>query len=156
MGLFRRPIKLYECTGNKEIDIFKRAGRNMGLGISLSNIHDENDVAVAVLLEELKDQNLNIKISSLFGLGLAAAGTQNEKILKELCDELQDFSYGFEFSAFISLALGLIFIWSSNESVYEELFTVLITRNEESQGKIFGNPFFVIYVLGMRLICIGK
>ena len=150
------PGKLYEYAGNKETDIYKRAGRNMGLGISLSNIHDENDVAVAVLLEELKDKNLNIKISALFGLGLAAAGTQNEKILKALYDVFQDFSYGFEVSAFVSLALGLIFIGSSNESVFEELFTVLITRNEESKGKIFENPFFAIYVLGMGLICLGK
>jgi 26S proteasome regulatory subunit N1 len=150
------PGKLYEYAGNKETDIYKRAGRNMGLGISLSNIHDDNDIAVAVLLEELQDKNLNIKISALFGLGLAAAGTQNEKLLNSLLEVFQDFSYGFEVSAFISLALGLIFIGSSNESVFEEIFTILISRNEESKGKIFESPFFVIFVLGMGLICLGK
>ena len=86
------PGKLYEYAGNKETDIYKRAGRNMGLGISLSNIHDDNDIAVAVLLEELQDKNLNIKISALFGLGLAAAGTQNEKLLNSLLEVFQDFS----------------------------------------------------------------
>ena len=150
------PGKLYEYAGNKETDIYKRAGRNMGLGISLSNIHDDNDIAVAVLLEELQDKNLNIKISALFGLGLAAAGTQNEKLLNSLLEVFQDFSYGFEVSAFISLTLGLIFIGSSNESVFEEIFTILISRNEESKGKIFESPFFVIFVLGMGLICLGK
>ena len=150
------PGKLYEYAGNKEMDTYKRAGRNLGLGISLSNIHDDNDVAVAVLLEELQDKNLNIKISALFGLGLAAAGTQNEKLFNPLLDVFQDFSYGFEVSAFVSLALGLIFIGSSSEDVFNELFSVLITRNDESKGKIFESPFFVIYVLGIGLLCLGK
>ena len=150
------PGKLYEYAGNKEIDTYKRAGRNLGLGISLSNIHDDNDIAVAVLLEELQDKNLNVKISALFGLGLAAAGTQKEKLFNPLLDVFQDFSYGFEVSAFVSLALGLIFIGSSSEDVFNELFSVLITRNDESKGKIFESPFFVIYVLGIGLLCLGK
>ena len=150
------PGKLYEYAGNKEMDTYKRAGRNLGLGISLSNIHDDNDIAVAVLLEELQDKNLNVKISALFGLGLAAAGTQNEKLFNPLLDIFQDFSYGFEVSAFVSLALGLIFIGSSSEDVFNELFSVLITRNDESKGKIFESPFFVIYVLGIGLLCLGK
>lgn len=150
------PGKLYEYAGNKEINIYKRAGRNIGLGISLATIHDDNDIAVAVLLEELKDKNLNIKISALFGLGIAAVGTQNEKLMTPILEEFQDFSYGFEVSAFISLALGLIFLGSSNEDVFNELFSILITRNDESKGKIFESPFFVIYILGIGLLCLGK
>ena len=150
------PGKLYEYAGNKEMDTYKRAGRNLGLGISLSNIHDDNDIAVAVLLEEIQDKNLNVKISALLGLGLAAAGTQNEKLFNPLLDVFQDFSFGFEVSAFVSLALGLIFIGSSSEDVFNELFSVLITRNDDSKGKIFESPFFVIYVLGIGLLCLGK
>ncbi len=150
------PGKLYEYAGNKETDIYKRAGRNIGLGLSLTSIHDDNDIAVAVLLEELQDKNLNIKISALFGLGLAAAGTQNENLMTPLLDVFQDFSYGFEVSAFVSLALGLIFIGSSSEDVFNELFSILMSRNEISKGKIFESPFFVIYVLGIGLLCLGK
>ena len=104
------PGRLYEYAENKEIDIYKRVGRNIGLGISLSNIHDDNDIAVAVLLEEIQDKNLNVKISALFGLGLAAAGTQNQNLIPPLLEVFQDFSYDFEISAFVSLSLGLIFI----------------------------------------------
>ena len=150
------PGRLYEYAGNKETDIYKRAGRNIGLGISLSNIHDDNDIAVAVLLEEIQDKNLNVKISALFGLGLAAAGTQNQNLIAPLLEVFQDFSYGFEVSAFVSLALGLIFIGSSSEDVFNELFSILMSRNEDSKGKIFETPFFVIYVLGMGLLCLGK
>ena len=150
------PGKLYEYAGNKETDIYKRAGRNIGLGVCLSNIHDDNDIAVAVLLEEIQDKNLNVKVSALFGLGLAAAGTQNQNLIAPLLEVFQDFSYGFEVSAFVSLALGLIFIGSSSEEVFNELFSILISRNEESKGKIFESPFFVLYVLGIGLLCLGK
>ena len=64
------PNKVYELANKKELDIYKRSGRNIGLGICLSGIHDENDVAVAVLLEELSDKNLDVKISAIFGLAL--------------------------------------------------------------------------------------
>ena len=150
------PGKLFEYAGNKEKDVYKRAGRNIGLGISLSTIHDDNDVAVAVLLEELKDKNLSIKISALFGLGLAAAGTQNEKLINPLLEVVQDFSYGFEVSSFVSLALGLIFVGTSHEEVFNELFTIFITLHEENKDKLFENPFFVIYMLGIGLLCLGK
>ena len=70
----------------------------------MATIHDDNDIAVAVLLEELKDKNLNIKISAVFGLGIAAAGTQNQRVMDALLEVIQDFSYGFELSAFISLS----------------------------------------------------
>ena len=150
------PNKVYELAGKKETDIFKRSGRNIGLGVCLSNIHDENDLAVAILLEELSDKNLNVKISAVFGLALAAAGSQNLKLYDKLLNLLGDLDYGFELSAFISLALGLVFLGSSDENVFNDLFSILMTRNDNTKGKIFESPFFVIYILGMGLLCLGK
>ena len=150
------PNKVYELAGKKEMDIYKRTGRNIGLGICLCGIHDENEVAVAVLLEELLDKNLDVKISAVFGLGLAAAGSQNKKLHEILIGVLGDFSYGFEMSAFVSLALGLIFLGSSDEDVFNDLFSILMSRNDGGKSKIFESPFFVIYILGMGLLCLGK
>ena len=150
------PNKVYELAGKKETDIYKRTGRNIGLGVCLCGIHDENDVAVAVLLEELADKNFDVKISAVFGLGLAAAGSQNKQLHEILNGVLEDFSYGFEMSAFVSLALGLIFIGSSDEDVFTDLFSILMSRNEGGKAKIFESPFFVIYILGMGLLCLGK
>ena len=150
------PNKVYELANKKELDIYKRSGRNIGLGICLSGIHDENDVAVAVLLEELSDKNLDVKISAIFGLALAAAGSQNLTLYEKLNNLLGDFSYGFEMSAFISLALGLIFLGTSDENVFNDLFSILMARNENGKAKIFESPFFVIYILGIGLLCLGK
>ena len=59
-------------------------------------------------------------------------------------------------SAFVSLALGLIFIGSSSEEVFNELFSILMSRNVESKGKIFESPFFALYALGIGLLCLDK
>ena len=109
-----------------------------------------------MLLDELSDKNLDVKISAVFGLGLAAAGSQNKNLHEILNGVLEDFSYGFEMSAFVSLALGLIFIGSSDEDVFTDLFTILMSRNEGGKAKIFESPFFVIYILGMGLLCLGR
>ena len=36
------------------------------------------------------------------------------------------------------------------------MFSILISRNEDSKGKIFQSPFFVLYVLGIGLLLLGK
>jgi len=149
------PGHLYDCIGNGEKDPMKRAGRNIGLGISLTGIHDDNNTAVAILLEELADKNLNVKISSLFGLGIAAAGSQNDELMQPILDVFQDFSYGFELSAFCSLCYGLIYIGSANEDVFNEIFSILMSRTDGNK-KIFESPFFVIYALGIGLLCLSK
>ena len=97
-----------------------------------------------------------MKISAIFGLALAAAGSQNLTLYEKLNNLLGDFSYGFEMSAFISLALGLIFLGTSDENVFNDLFSILMARNENGKAKIFESPFFVIYILGIGLLCLGK
>ena len=150
------PGKLYEYAGNNEKDLLKRNGRNIGLGICSAGIHDDNDTAVAVLLEELEDRNMSVKVSALIGLGISAAGSQNEDLLQPLLEVLQDFQYGFELSAYVSLTLGLIYLGSAKEEVFSELFGILLSRNDGGKVKIFDTPFFVLYAIGMGLICLGK
>lgn len=150
------PGKLIDYAGVAEKDAHKRAGRNIGMGVCLSSIHDPNDIGVALLLEELKDKNLAVKSSAIFGLGLAASGTKDENLIQPLLDVFQDFQYGFEVSALISLAFGLIFIGTANEDVFNELFSILLARNDGGKGKIFESPFFTLYALGFGLICLNK
>lgn len=149
------PEKLYEYANNTEKDIDKRVGRNIGLGMCFTGIHDDNDTAIAALIDELKDKNLKIKISALIGIGLAAAGTQNDELQEPLFAQFKDFSYGFELSAFVCLAFGLIYLGSAKDDIFDELFTILLTRND-GNTKLMESPFFVIYALGMGLLCLGK
>ena len=150
------PGKLYEYAGNSESDVMKRSGRNIGMGICSIGIHDDNNTAIAALLDELEDKNMTVKESALLGLGFAAAGSQNEDLKDSLLEAFQDFQYGFELSAFISLAFGLIYLGSAKEDVFDELFAVLLTRNDGGRAKLIDSPYFVLYAMGMGLICLGK
>ena len=151
------PGRLYEYANNSEKDADLKVGRNIGLGACFTGVHDENDTAIAALVDELQDKNLKVKISALIGIGMAAAGTQNDNLQEPLFAVFKDFSYGFELSAFVSLAFGLIYLGTAKDDIFDELFSILLTRNENSEkGKIYESPFFVIYALGMGLLCLGK
>jgi hypothetical protein len=62
----------------------------------------------------------------LFGLGLAYAGSQNDDLSQPLLEVLEDFSFGFEVSAFTSLTFGLNFLGSGNDEVIGNLISVRI------------------------------
>ena len=83
----------------------------------------------------MQDKNLTVKVSALFGLCLAAAGTQNDKLIQPLLDIFQDFQFGFAVSSFVYLSFGMIFIGSANEDVFNELFSILLSRNDGDKGK---------------------
>ncbi len=50
------PNELEKFMGSNETDPFKKAGYNLGLGIISSGVRDENEVASAVLTEQLNDK----------------------------------------------------------------------------------------------------
>jgi 26S proteasome regulatory subunit N1 len=70
--------------------------------------------------------SLTVKISAIFGLGLAYAGSQNDDLRDPLDKVLEDFSFGFEVSAFISLTYGLTFLGSGDEGIFGNLMSVII------------------------------
>lgn len=63
-------------------------------------------------------------MSSIFGLGLAYACTQNKTVLDELTKVLEDFSFGYDVSAFTSLCLGLVYMGSNDEDIMGTLISV--------------------------------
>jgi 26S proteasome regulatory subunit N1 len=66
-----------------------------------------------------------VKISALFGLGLAYAGSQNEDLNNLYMEVLEDFAFGFEVSAFTSLSFGLTYLSSCNEEIIGNLISVI-------------------------------
>jgi len=55
---------------------------------------------------------------------MAYAGTQNEELNQIFTEVLEDFSYGYDVSAFCSLGLGLVFIGSGDEDIVGSLISV--------------------------------
>lgn len=126
------PNELEKYMSSNEMDPNKRGGYNIGVGVISSGVRDENNIAYALLVEQLKDRKYNVnlifsvtvKTSALFGLGLAYAGSQNEDLSAPLLEVLEDFSFGFEVSAFTSLSFGLAFLGSGNDEVIGNLISV--------------------------------
>jgi len=50
------PNELEKYVGSNETNSYKRAGYFLGLGIISSGVRDENEVALAVLKEQLNDK----------------------------------------------------------------------------------------------------
>lgn len=150
------PNELEKYMNSDEKDPNKRAGFNIGVGVISSGVRDENNIAFAMLSEQLKDKNLQVKTSALFGLGLAYAGSQNDDLNSPLLEVLEDFSYGFEASAFTSLSYGLCFLGSGNDEVIGNLISILIARNDGGKGKLMESPYLVLYILGMGLVLLGQ
>jgi 26S proteasome regulatory subunit N1 len=150
------PNQLEKYMNVDERDPNKRAGYNIGVGIISSGVRDENNIAFAMLSEQLKDKNLTVKTSALFGLGLAYAGSQNDDLSEPLLEVLEDFSFGFEASAFTSLSFGLTFLGSGNDEVIGNLISILIARNDGGKGKLMESPYLVLYTLGMGLVLLGQ
>lgn len=67
---------------------------------------------------------MTVKITSIFGLGLAYAGTQNPDLNPVLNEVLEDFSFGYDVSGFTSLALGLVYLGSVDEDIIGSLISV--------------------------------
>jgi len=127
------PNQLEKYMNVDERDPNKRAGYNIGVGIISSGVRDENNIAFAMLSEQLKDKNLTVKTSALFGLGLAYAGSQNDDLSQPLLEVLEDFSFGFEASAFTSLSFGLTYLGSGNDEVIGNLISILIREMTEEK-----------------------
>ena len=149
------PNQLEKYMEVNEKDPNKRAGYNIGVGIISSGVRDENNIAFAMLSEQLQDRNLTVKTSALFGLGLAYAGSQNDDLNQPLLEVLEDFSFGFEASAFTSLSFGLAFLGSGNDEVIGNLISILIARNDGGKGKLMESPYLVLYLLGLGLALLG-
>ncbi len=67
---------------------------------------------------------MTVKITSIFGLALAYAGTRNPELNQVFTEVLEDFSYGYDVSGFASLAFGLVYIGSGDEEIIGSLISV--------------------------------
>lgn len=99
---------------------------------------------------------MTVKLTALLGLGLAYAGSQNEDLKPVLAESLEDFSFGYDVSAFTALTYGLVYLGSNDEEIVGSLFYVLCERNEGGKKKLIDSPYTLLYTLGVGLVLLGK
>ncbi|CAL5203656.1 unnamed protein product [Lathyrus oleraceus] len=86
------------------------------------------------------------------GLGIAYAGSKNEKLRHILTDILIDEENSISVTAFTAISLGLIYVGSCNEEVAETLIFVLMARIEAELEQ----PLTRLLPLGLGLLYLGK
>jgi 26S proteasome regulatory subunit N1 len=139
---------------NVDEDMVK-AGAMLATGIFNSGVRMESDPAMALLGDEdnLSHKNINIRVSSIMGLGLAYAGSNKEELLEVLLPIVTDTNLDMQLSAMAALSLGLIFVGSSHGEIADALMNTLLDEDRASQLKDKWTRFMA---LGLGLIFFGQ
>ncbi|KAF2649949.1 26S proteasome regulatory complex, non-ATPase subcomplex, Rpn1 subunit [Lophiostoma macrostomum CBS 122681] len=139
---------------NVEDDTIK-AGAMLATGILNSGVRLESDPAMALLGDEdnLQHKNINIRMGSIMGLGLAYAGSNKEELLELLLPIVSDTNIDMQLSAMAALSLGMIFVGSANGDVTDALMNTLL---DEDRSKQLTNKWTRFMALGLALLFFGQ
>ncbi|KAJ4301609.1 proteasome regulatory particle base subunit [Kalmusia sp. IMI 367209] len=139
---------------NVDEDLVK-AGAMLATGIFNSGVRNDSDPAMALLGDEenLTHKNINIRVGSIMGLGLAYAGSNKEELLEILLPIVIDTSLDMQLSAMAALSLGLIFVGSANGEVTDALMNTLLDEDRSKQLKDKWTRFMA---LGLALLFFGQ
>eukprot|EP01132_Coremiostelium_polycephalum_P006236 gene6236-7767_t len=126
-------------------------GALMGVGMISCGIRSELDPALSLLAEHVNASVTSTRISAIFGLGLAYAGTHRKEVADLLSPLLDDDKEKMEFIGITGLALGLIFIGSCDPELSTLFVQTLISRGEAA-----GESHARFLHLGLGLLYLGK
>ncbi|KAF2240992.1 26S proteasome non-ATPase-like protein regulatory subunit 2 [Trematosphaeria pertusa] len=139
---------------NVDEDMIK-AGAMLATGLFNSGVRMESDPAMALLGDEdnLGHKNINIRMASIMGLGLAYAGSNKEELLEFLLPIVADTNLDMQLSAMAALSLGLIFVGSANGEVTDAIINTLMDEDRSKQLKDKWTRFMS---LGLALLFFGQ
>ncbi|KAK6348855.1 proteasome regulatory particle base subunit [Orbilia blumenaviensis] len=129
-----------------------RAGALLGIGLVNSGVRSETEPALALLGDQavLDNENPNIRMSAIMGLGLSYAGSHRSDIADLISPLLND--NNMQLCALAALSLGLIFVGSSNGDVSSSILETLFTR-EPSELK---DKWARFLSLGLALLFVSR
>jgi 26S proteasome regulatory subunit N1 len=149
-------------TGNDKLEKYRnaeedeiKAGAALATGILNCGVRSEVDHALALLEEDDKigSSNVNVRMASIMGLGLAYAGTSKERVRELLLPIVEDTSLDMKLSAMAALSLGVVFVGSANDEVSEAIITTLLDPKRKKQLKDKWTRFMS---LGLALLFFGR
>ncbi|QKX58525.1 uncharacterized protein TRUGW13939_05649 [Talaromyces rugulosus] len=132
-----------------------KAGALLAIGILNSGVRLDSDPAMALLsdLDNIENKSIPMRVASIMGLGLSYAGSNKEELLEILLPIVEDVSLDMQLSAMAAVALGLIFVGSSNHQVSEAIATTLMDEERQKQLKDKWTRFMA---LGLALLYFGR
>ena len=91
-------------------DGYARAGACVAVGLSASGIYDENDPALAFLMEAVESDDNIMKLGAAIGFGFAYSGSNREELKDGISELIIDENLGIEVNANAAISLSHIFV----------------------------------------------
>lgn len=136
-------------------DDFVKAGAGLAYGVVTCGVRDDADAACALLADDdmLGNKNINVRMASIMGLGLAYAGSNHMEVLEILLPLVTDTGVEMQLSAMAALSLGMIFVGSANGDVTDALVNTLL---DEDRTKHLTSKWARFMALGLALLFFGQ
>lgn len=132
-----------------------KAGALLAYGIVNSGVKMEGDPVISLLSDDdvLQSGRPSYRLAAIMGLGLSYAGSAREDLLDFLLPIVEDSSQEMQLSAMAAVALGMIFVGSSNHQVAEAIATQMMDDDRQKQLK---DKWARFMALGLALLYFGK
>ncbi|GJN93258.1 hypothetical protein Rhopal_006305-T1 [Rhodotorula paludigena] len=129
-----------------------KAGAMLANGLIHSGVRTEMDAALALLSDHVESPNVELRVASIIGIGIAYAGSQREDVRDILLPTLQDSTVSLEIASMAALALGFVFVGSCDEDVALGVASSIMERDEEQLKEKWGR----FLALGLALLYLGR
>ncbi|KAF6118478.1 eukaryotic translation initiation factor 4 gamma 1 [Phyllostomus discolor] len=107
-----------------------KSGALLACGIVNSGVRNECDPALALLSDYVLHNSNTMRLGSIFGLGLAYAGSNREDVLTLLLPVMGDSKSSMEVAGVTALACGMIAVGSCNGDVTSTILQTIMEKSE--------------------------
>merc|ERR1711997_1124551 len=129
-----------------------KAGALLACGIVNTGVRNDCDPALALLSDYILHASNVMRTGSIFGLGLAYAGSNREDLISLLIPAFSDAKSNMEVIGVTALACGLISVGSMND----EVTTIILQTMMEKSEQDLKDPYAKYLPLGIGLCYLGK
>lgn len=132
-----------------------KEGALLAYGVSSAGVKIESDPVTSLLAEEdvLQNGRPQMRMAAMMGLGLAYAGSHRDDLLDFLLPIVEDSSIDMSLSAMAAVALGMVFVGSSNHQVAEAIAAQMMDDEREKQ---LNDKWSRFMALGLALVYFGR